>query len=172
MLRFSTCPRLTLNGWNGTGMIHPDSSPILLSLATSKSAKLRASPAVNSSILPTKHLNLPSNFYEDPKRLTQLAAYLQPDHILPRYGEFIFKTLLRANAMQYLFQYQDPKPTCVFCRVNETYEHFLFLVDTANLFGITSRQSSDCSSVPFRPRVWKCSTRHPSRPMDTTSVDI
>ncbi|KAH9094334.1 hypothetical protein Ae201684P_016944 [Aphanomyces euteiches] len=107
-------------------MIHPDSSPILLSLATSKSAKLRASPAVNSSILPTKHLNLPSNFYEDPKRLTQLAAYLQPDHILPRYGEFIFKTLLRANAMQYLFQYQDPKPTCVFCRVNETYEHFLF----------------------------------------------
>ncbi|KAH9071363.1 hypothetical protein Ae201684P_009610 [Aphanomyces euteiches] len=107
-------------------MIHPDSSPILLSLATSKSAKLRASPAVNSSILPTKHLNLPSNFYEDPKRLTQLAAYLQLDHILPRYGEFIFKTLLRANAMQYLFQYQDPKPTCVFCRVNETYEHFLF----------------------------------------------
>ncbi|KAH9079086.1 hypothetical protein Ae201684P_000959 [Aphanomyces euteiches] len=107
-------------------MIHPDSSPILLSLATSKSAKLRASPAVNSSILPTKHLNLPSNFYEDPKRLTQLAVYLQPDHILPRYGEFIFKTLLRANAMQYLFQYQDPKPTCVFCRVNETYEHFLF----------------------------------------------
>ncbi|KAH9094690.1 hypothetical protein Ae201684P_022164 [Aphanomyces euteiches] len=107
-------------------MIHPDSSPILLSLATPKSAKIRASPAVNSSILPTKHLNLPSNFYEDPKRLTQLAAYLQPDHILPRYGEFIFKTLLRANAMQYLFQYQDPKPTCVFCRVNETYEHFLF----------------------------------------------
>ncbi|KAH9052488.1 hypothetical protein Ae201684P_001668 [Aphanomyces euteiches] len=86
----------------------------------------KASPAGNSSILPTKHLNLPSNFYEDPKRLTQLAAYLQPDHILPRYGEFIFKTLLRANAMQYLFQYQDPKPTCVFCRVNETYEHFLF----------------------------------------------
>ncbi|KAH9094693.1 hypothetical protein Ae201684P_022167 [Aphanomyces euteiches] len=71
-------------------MIHPDSSPILLSLATPKSAKIRASPAVNSSILPTKHLNLPSNFYEDPKRLTQLAAYLQPDHILPRYGEFIF----------------------------------------------------------------------------------
>ncbi|CAK4839075.1 unnamed protein product, partial [Aphanomyces euteiches] len=38
----------------------------------------------------------------------------------------VVKTLLRANAMQYLFQYQDPKPTCVFCRVNETYEHFLF----------------------------------------------
>ncbi|KAH9118819.1 hypothetical protein AeMF1_008212, partial [Aphanomyces euteiches] len=107
-------------------MIQPDSSPILLSLATSKSAKIRASPAVSSSILPTKHLNLPSNFYEDPKRLAQLATYLQPDHILPRYGEFIFKTLFRANAMQYLFQYQDPKPTCVFCRVNETYEHFLF----------------------------------------------
>ncbi|KAH9070904.1 hypothetical protein Ae201684P_003002 [Aphanomyces euteiches] len=72
-------------------MIHPDSSPILLSLATPKSAKIRASPAGNSSILPTKHLNLPSNFYEDPKRLTQLAAYLQPDHILPRYGEFILR---------------------------------------------------------------------------------
>ncbi|KAH9104123.1 hypothetical protein AeMF1_019699 [Aphanomyces euteiches] len=55
-------------------MIQPDSSPILLSLATSKSAKIRASPAVSSSILPTKHLSLPSNFYEDPKRLAQLAA--------------------------------------------------------------------------------------------------
>ena len=106
-------------------MIRPDSTPILLSLASSGSAKIRTSSVVSPSILPTKHLNLPSDFYQDPKRLAQLTAYLHPDHILPRYGEFIFKTLLRANAMQYLFQYQDPKPTCVFCQVNETYEHFL-----------------------------------------------
>ncbi|KAF0688006.1 Aste57867_20327 [Aphanomyces stellatus] len=28
--------------------------------------------------------------------------------------------------MQYLFQFQDPQPRCVFCGANETYQHFLF----------------------------------------------
>jgi hypothetical protein len=105
-------------------MIGSKDDPILLATATSKAAKL---PILdNEPLTPTKHLNLPSNFYLDPKRLRQLSTFRQPDHILPRYGEFIFKTLLRAHAMQYLFQFRNPQPRCIFCGANETFLHFLF----------------------------------------------
>ncbi|ETW08409.1 hypothetical protein H310_00994 [Aphanomyces invadans] len=81
---------------------------------------------VDSSLIPTKHLNLPTDFYADPKRLKQLAVFFRPGHILPRCGELIYKTLLRANAIQYLFKFHVPQPTCVFCDSNESYHHFLF----------------------------------------------
>ena len=57
--------------------------------------------------------------------MDQLAYYRQPPHVLPRFGDFMFKMLLRANTMQYLFQYQDHPPMCVYCGSNETYMHFL-----------------------------------------------
>ena len=107
-------------------LVSPDAKPMLLSTATSISAKFRTPPVVASSLIPTKHLDLPTDFYADTTRLKQLADYYNQAHILPRYGEFMYKTLLRANAMQYLFQFRDPKPTCVFCGANETYQHFLF----------------------------------------------
>ncbi|ETW02040.1 hypothetical protein H310_06552 [Aphanomyces invadans] len=53
--------------------------------------------------------------------------FSRPDHILPRYGDFIYKTLLCTNALQYLFKFHVPQPTCVFCGSNETYHHFLFI---------------------------------------------
>ncbi|RHY27831.1 hypothetical protein DYB32_006497 [Aphanomyces invadans] len=111
---------------HGSWIIRPDDLPIVLSVATSRSAKLKTHSMADSSLIPTKHLNLPTDFYADPKRLKQLAVFSRPDHILPRYGEFIYKTLLRANAMQYLFKFRVPQPTCVFCDSNETYHHFLF----------------------------------------------
>ncbi|KAF0718751.1 Aste57867_1506 [Aphanomyces stellatus] len=83
-------------------------------------------PAIIVSLIPTRHLNLPDDFYSDPRRAKQLCTYRHPEHILPRYGEFIFKLLLRAHTMQYLFQFRDPQPRCVFCGANETYQHYLF----------------------------------------------
>ncbi|KAF0691680.1 Aste57867_17148 [Aphanomyces stellatus] len=32
----------------------------------------------------------------------------------------------RAHAMQYLFQFRDSQPRCVFCGANETHQHYLF----------------------------------------------
>ncbi|RHY23522.1 hypothetical protein DYB25_008246 [Aphanomyces astaci] len=107
-------------------ILRPDLVPIELAAASSTAAKIRAPPVADSSLIPTKHLGLPADFYADPKRLKQLAVFSRPEHILPRYGEFVYKTLLRANAMQYLFQYRSPQPTCIFCGSNETYQHFLF----------------------------------------------
>ncbi|RHZ27263.1 hypothetical protein DYB37_007339 [Aphanomyces astaci] len=107
-------------------ILRPDLVPIELAAASSTSAKIRTPPVADSSLIPTKHLGLPADFYADPKRLKQLAVFSRPEHILPRYGEFVYKTLLRANAMQYLFQYRSPQPTCIFCGSNETYQHFLF----------------------------------------------
>ncbi|RHY20600.1 hypothetical protein DYB32_009997, partial [Aphanomyces invadans] len=108
-------------------IIRSDDLPIVLTVAKSRSAKLRSHPVADSSLIPTKHLNLPTDFYADPKRLKQLAVFSRPDLILPQYGEFIYKTLLRANALQYLFKFRVPQPTCVFCGSNETYHHFLFI---------------------------------------------
>ncbi|ETV92989.1 hypothetical protein H310_12827 [Aphanomyces invadans] len=59
----------------------------MLSVATSRSAKLRAHQVADFSLIPTKHLNLPTDFYADPKRLRQLAMFSRPDHILPSYGD-------------------------------------------------------------------------------------
>ncbi|RHY50394.1 hypothetical protein DYB34_005720 [Aphanomyces astaci] len=92
-------------------ILRPDLVPIELAAASSTAAKIRTPPVADSSLIPTKHLGLPADFYADPKRLKQLAVFSRPEHILPRYGEFVYKTLLRANAMQYLFQYRSPQPT-------------------------------------------------------------
>ncbi|KAF0712396.1 hypothetical protein As57867_004830, partial [Aphanomyces stellatus] len=107
-------------------MIRPDQEPILLTAASSKSAKIKPPPAAILSLIPTRHLNLPDDFYSDPRRAKQLCTYRHPEHILPRYGEFIFKVLVCAHAMQYLFQFRDSQPRCVFCDANETYQHYLF----------------------------------------------
>ncbi|KAF0688998.1 Aste57867_19498 [Aphanomyces stellatus] len=107
-------------------MIRPDQEPILLTTASSKSAKIKTRPSTDLPLIPTRHLNLPDDFYSNPKRVKQFCAFRQPEHILPRYGEFIVKLVLRAHAMQYLFQFQDPQPRCVFCGANETYQHILF----------------------------------------------
>jgi exonuclease III len=108
-------------------LLCPHEEPVLLAFATSKTAKIPflAHPPP-SQLLPTKHLGLPQDFYTNQRRIQQLSHMRQPPHILPRYSDFIYKTLLRANAMQSLFQFLDPKPRCTFCGGNETYMHFLF----------------------------------------------
>jgi exonuclease III len=112
----------TMDSW----LICPGKFPHLLESGTSKCAKLVVQPACDQDLIPTKHLNLPADFYQDPKRLRGLYQLRQPKHILPRYGEFIYKTLLRAHAMQYLFKFRDPPAWCIYCGQNETYHHFLF----------------------------------------------
>ncbi|KAF0689198.1 hypothetical protein As57867_019255, partial [Aphanomyces stellatus] len=71
-------------------MIRPDQEPILLTTASSKSAKIKTPPSTDLPLVPTRHLNLPDDFYSNPKRVKQFCAFRQPEHILPRYGEFIF----------------------------------------------------------------------------------
>ncbi|KAF0690558.1 Aste57867_18045 [Aphanomyces stellatus] len=117
----------TSNAWQTVSwMIRPDQEPILLTTTSSKSAKINPPPVAILSLIPTRHLNLPDDYYSDPRRAKQLCTYRHPEHILPRYGEFIFKLLLRAHAMQYMFQFRDPQPSCVFCGANETYQNYLF----------------------------------------------
>ena len=107
-------------------LIRPDDVSYYLPKVTTKAARVQIkTPLAAANLIPTKHLRLPPSFYQDPKRLSQLVNYHQAPHILPRYGDFMFKMLLRANAMQYMFQYLDPKPACIFCGNNETYLHFL-----------------------------------------------
>ena len=119
-------PSLGTSFYRVSWMVQCSDGPILLTKATSKAAKLSPPEVATDALIPTKHLNLPSNFYADPNRLRQVSAMYRPVHILPRYGEFIYKTLLRAHAMQYLFQFRDPPPCCIFCGANETFQHFLF----------------------------------------------
>ena len=100
---------------------------IPLALSTSRHAILSSQQPLKPTTIPTKHLHLAPDFYEDPDRLRQLAALRQPPHILPKYSDFIFKLAIRANALQYLFYYlQDDKHQCIFCNGNETHDHFLF----------------------------------------------
>ncbi|ETW02038.1 hypothetical protein H310_06550 [Aphanomyces invadans] len=57
----------------------------------------------DSSLIPTKHLNLSTNFSADPKRRSSSRYF------------------------PYLFKFHVPQPTCVFCGSIETYHHFLFI---------------------------------------------
>ncbi|KAF0689017.1 Aste57867_19481 [Aphanomyces stellatus] len=57
----------TSNAWQTVSwMIRPDQEPILLTAASSKSAKIKPPPAAILSLIPTRHLNLPDDFYSDP----------------------------------------------------------------------------------------------------------
>ncbi|KAF0686028.1 Aste57867_22154 [Aphanomyces stellatus] len=52
-----------------------------------------------------------------------------------RYGEFIFKLLLRAHAMQYLFQFRDPSQDASFAVPMKRTSTICSLVHLVSLFG-------------------------------------
>ena len=107
-------------------LIRPWKASYLLRTASSKAAKLRPAINLDPLLFPTKHLDLPVDFYANPQRVRQLASLRQPRHLLPQYGCFVYKSLLRAIALQYLFSFLDAPSNSVFCDDRETFSHFLF----------------------------------------------
>ncbi|KAF0683307.1 Aste57867_24633 [Aphanomyces stellatus] len=161
----------TSNAWQTVSwMIRPDQEPNLLTAASSKSAKIKPPPAAILSLIPTRHLNLHDDFYSDPRRVKQLCTYRHPEHILPRYGEFIFKLLLRAHTMQYLFQFRDPQPRCVFCGVNKTYQHYLFACPFGQSVWQPFKQIKRILQCSFPRNAVELLFETPKHPTSTTSA--
>ncbi|OQR87141.1 hypothetical protein ACHHYP_20427, partial [Achlya hypogyna] len=47
-------------------------------------------------VLSVTHLGVPENFYEHPGRCDAVSHLRQPAHVLPRYGDFVFRVALKA----------------------------------------------------------------------------
>ncbi|OQR96445.1 hypothetical protein ACHHYP_15814 [Achlya hypogyna] len=89
--------------------------------------------------LPSAHINVANDFYEDRENIAAAVGLWLPTHALPKFSDCVYRVLIQGVAMRSELHYLEDK-TCVLCNKGnrETYTHLLidcpFTQDIWNLF--------------------------------------
>ncbi|OQR84392.1 hypothetical protein ACHHYP_20674, partial [Achlya hypogyna] len=76
--------------------------------------------------VPTAHLQLPEDFYSSAGNIALIAELLQPEHILPKYSDFIYRVVVGAVPVRARLGFLPADQRgCIFCDEFETLEHLL-----------------------------------------------
>ncbi|OQR85964.1 hypothetical protein ACHHYP_11133 [Achlya hypogyna] len=108
-------------------------APWLLQLGDKTTSLLAASTVLarrwprappSPSLLKTRHLGVPDDFYDDPKHVSTAASLRVAHGVLPKYADLVYKIVLRAVAVRSHMIFLDPHDQkCSFCSETETYQH-------------------------------------------------
>ncbi|OQR88908.1 hypothetical protein ACHHYP_20284 [Achlya hypogyna] len=83
-------------------------------------------PRVAACPLPTAHLQLPEVFYSSAGNIALVAELLLPEHILPKYSDFIYRVVVGAVPVRARLGFLPAdQRDFVFCDAFETLEHLL-----------------------------------------------
>lgn len=96
-------------------------------LATTTTAQARRNPTVmvDPPPLKTSHLGATVDFYDNLDNVAAAASLRQPDGILPKLADFVYKVVLRAIPLRGSLPFLHPgERRCSFCPKDETYRHF------------------------------------------------
>ncbi|OQR89279.1 hypothetical protein ACHHYP_20265 [Achlya hypogyna] len=108
-------------------MVHLGGKVVPVARAPLSLASYRPRKPFNWQHLPTSHLGVPDDYYDDEAHATAFIDLRLPANVLPRYVDFVYRVALRAVAVRSRLHFlSQAERTCLFCTDSiESYTHLL-----------------------------------------------